>query len=51
MDISFVIPCYCAEKNIEHVIKKIYNAMMIRPEVSFEIILVMIILRTIHGKK
>ena len=40
MDISFVIPCYCAEKNIEHVIKKIYSAMMIRPEVSFEIILV-----------
>lgn len=40
MDISFVIPCYCSEKNIDNVINKIYRAMKQRPNKSFEIILV-----------
>lgn len=40
MDISFVIPCYCSEKNIEAVINRIYATMQVKPEKSFEIILV-----------
>ena len=40
MDISFVIPCYCSEKNIDIVIGKIYQAMNIKEDTSFEIILV-----------
>ncbi len=40
IDISIVIPCYCAEKNIDIVIDKIYQAMKLRPDIVFEIILV-----------
>lgn len=40
MDISFVIPCYCSEKNLESVIEEIHQAMKLRPEFQYEIILV-----------
>lgn len=40
IDISIVIPCYCAEKNINIVIDKIYQAMNSRPDTKFEIILI-----------
>ena len=40
IDISFVIPCYCSEKNIDGVIQKIYQAVEQRPDVTYEIILV-----------
>lgn len=40
MDISFVIPCYCSEKNLETVINRIYDTMRVKPVKTFEIILV-----------
>lgn len=40
MDISFVIPCYCSEKNLEFVIGEIKEAMEQRPSFQYEIILV-----------
>lgn len=40
MDISFVIPCYCSEKNLEGVIAEIKCAMKQKPEFEYEIILV-----------
>lgn len=40
MDISFVIPCYCSEKNLESVINEIHAAMAQREEFEYEIILV-----------
>ena len=40
MDISFVIPCYCSEKNLESVIDEIRNAMQRREGFKYEIILV-----------
>lgn len=40
MDISFVIPCYCSEKNLESVIAEIRTAMALRPAFDYEIILV-----------
>ncbi|RHR31843.1 glycosyltransferase [Clostridium sp. AF19-22AC] len=40
MDISFVIPCYCSEKNLESVITEIHGAMERRKGFEYEIILV-----------
>lgn len=40
MDISFVIPCYCSEKNLEGVIDEIHRAMKCRKGFEYEIILV-----------
>ena len=40
MDISFVIPCYCSEKNLEGVISEIEAAMKKREGFEYEIILV-----------
>ena len=40
MDISFVIPCYCSEKNLEFVIEEIRGAMKQRESFQYEIILV-----------
>lgn len=40
MDISFVIPCYCSEKNLESVIDEIRTAMRHRENFEYEIILV-----------
>lgn len=40
MDISFVIPCYCSEKNLEGVVNEIYGAMAQREGFDYEIILV-----------
>lgn len=40
MDISFVIPCYCSEKNLESVINEIHVAMAQREDFEYEIILV-----------
>ena len=40
MDISFVIPCYCSEKNLESVIDEIRAAMKKKPDFQYEIILV-----------
>ena len=40
MDISFVIPCYCSEKNLESVIDEIRSAMQLREAFEYEIILV-----------
>lgn len=40
MDISFVIPCYCAEKNLESVIDEIHQTMKKRHGFEYEIILV-----------
>ena len=40
MDISFVIPCYCSEKNLESVINEIHVAMAQREDFEHEIILV-----------
>lgn len=40
MDISFVIPCYCSEKNLESVVNEIYEAMAKRKGFEYEIILV-----------
>lgn len=40
MDISFVIPCYCSEKNLESVIGEIRAAMKKKPDFQYEIILV-----------
>lgn len=40
MDISFVIPCYCSEKNLEGVIDEIHQAMKKRHGFEYEIILV-----------
>ena len=40
MDISFVIPCYCSEKNLESVVQEIHVAMAQRENFEYEIILV-----------
>ena len=40
MDISFVIPCYCSEKNLQFVVDEIREAMKKRPSFEYEIILV-----------
>lgn len=40
MDFSFVIPCYCSEKNLEYVINEIRTAMNQRKDYQYEIILV-----------
>ena len=40
MKISFVIPCYNSESNISVVLEEIRKAMLLRPEISYEIILV-----------
>lgn len=40
VDISFVIPCYCSEKNIKGVISEIKTAMAQRASFTYEIILV-----------
>lgn len=40
MDFSFVIPCYCSEKNLEFVINEIRTAMAQRKDYQYEIILV-----------
>ena len=40
MDFSFVIPCYRSQNTILKVVDEIENTMMMRPELSYEIILV-----------
>ena len=40
IDISFVIPCYYSEKNLEFVVKEIHTAMAERPAFQYEIVLV-----------
>ena len=40
MEISFVIPCYCSEKNLESVVQEIHVAMAQRENFEYEIILV-----------
>ena len=40
IDISFVIPCYCSEKNLEFVVQEIRTAMGERPAFQYEIVLV-----------
>ena len=40
MDLSFVIPCYCSEKNLQYVVDEIREAMKKRPLFQYEIILV-----------
>ena len=40
MDISFVIPCYCSEKNLQFVVDEIREAMKKKPSFEYEIILV-----------
>lgn len=40
MKISFVIPCYNSSKNIESVLNEIKEAMMQKPEVGYEVVLV-----------
>lgn len=40
MDISFVIPCYCSEKNLESVVNEIHDAMALKSDFEYEIILV-----------
>lgn len=40
MKISFVIPCYNSSKNIESVLNEIKEAMMQKPEIGYEVVLV-----------
>lgn len=40
MKISFVIPCYNSSKNIESVLSEIKEAMMQKPEIGYEVVLV-----------
>lgn len=40
LDFSFVIPCYCSERNLEGVIQEIRTAMEEKPEYQYEIVLV-----------